>query len=299
MRQALLIISTLFILLFISCSSDENLSDPYVQEIKEWHADRVERLKEPDSWFSLAGLYWLEEGENTFGSDKSNDMVFPEKAPAFMGALILNDSTVSIRINDDVPVIIDSTELKEARLFADVDGSPTIMKYETLSWYVIKRSTDKVGVRLRDSENPAIAEFDGIEMYPIDKNWRVKAKYVEYNPPKIINIPSIVGYIDKEESPGKLQFELEGKKYRLDVLDSGSRFFVIFADQTNGEETYGAGRFITVPKPDSTGFTYIDFNKAYNPPCAFTKYATCPLPPKQNMLHVEITAGEKNYGDAH
>lgn len=181
----------------------------------------------------------------------------------------------------------------------DLQDHPTKLTLGPLSWTIIKRG-EKYGVRLRDHEHPLLKTFDGITTYPIDSTWRVEATFEPNNPPKILAIPTILNTIDEEPSPGAFVFKLNGKTYRLDATGkmTDKDLFVIFADQTNGKETYGAGRFLYVPTPNESGKTIIDFNKAYNPPCAFTAYATCPLPPEQSKLPVRITAGEKKYAYA-
>ena len=170
------------------------------------------------------------------------------------------------------------------------------MSIGSLRWYIIKRD-DKYGVRLRDIDANLRKEFKGIDTYPVNEDWKITAKFEAYNPPKTISIPSIIGTVEEDMAPGALVFEKDGKEYRLDPVVEGDEFFIIFADETSGEETYGAGRFLYTAMPDSTGNVILDFNKAYNPPCAFTPYATCPLPPKQNYLKLRITAGEKKYGN--
>ncbi len=281
-----------------ACASDIP-DDEHTKEIKEWRERRVEGLKRKDGWFTLAGLYWLKEGENSFGSDKSNDIVFPEGTPAFIGKIILDDGTVKSIINEGVEVFHDSVSVNEISMQNDTEENTTVLTHGSFSWYAILRNGDRYGIRLKDSESQALKDFDGIDTYPIDKKWRVEARYEPYDPPKIIVVPNVTGFSSEDTSKGALVFNIDNKEYRLDALGSGRRFSIIFADETNGEETYGAGRFVSVARPDSTGKTFIDFNRAYNPPCAFTKYATCPLPPKDNYLKVAITAGEKKYGDGY
>jgi uncharacterized protein (DUF1684 family) len=268
----------------------------YISETKEWHNGRVARLKRDNGWLNLVGLYWLKQGENTFGSDKSNSLVFPEKAPKSIGAFYLKDSVVSVKINADEDVLIDSAAVKEMKLKNDNEANTSIMELGSLKWYVIKRG-NKFGIRLRDLEAQLLKEFEGVDTFPVNEDWRIKAEFVEYNPPKNISIPTIIGTVEEDFSPGALRFTINEKQYSLDPTKAGSGYFLIFADLTSGEETYGAGRFLYVEEPDSLGNIYIDFNRAYNPPCAFTKYATCPLPPEQNRLKVRITAGEKNFGE--
>lgn len=295
-RIKMKILTPLF-LVFLACSfvncGGEEADGEHVNEIKEWHKKRIENLKKPESWLTLAGLYWLEEGKNTFGSDPSNRILFPKNAPAFIGSFSLIDGSVTALINKDIEVTCDSIRVDSVEMTNDMEGTPTKLKAGSLSWIVIKRNVDRYGIRLWDSESENLKSFEGIETFPVSKKWRIEASFKEYDPPKIINVPNVLGTIDKEESPGALHFNIDDKAFALDVLGAENRYFVIFADMTNGEETYGAGRFIYVDKADAQGRTFIDFNKAYNPPCALSKYATCPLPPKQNMLKIEIKAGEK------
>jgi len=190
--------------------------------------------------------------------------------------------------------VSDSTKITKMELKSDMSGEVTELELEPFSWYVIERD-GKFGIRLIDDSHPALKEFDGIELYRPDSTWRIKAEYIPYNPPKIVITPNVLGTESSDSCFGKIQFEKDGNTYSLDPSYAGDYYFIVFGDKTNGKETYGAGRFLSVQKPDSTGIFYIDFNKAYNPPCAFSKYATCPLPPKDNYLKLEVTAGEKMY----
>jgi uncharacterized protein len=286
----------LFVLSFFNCNSDlkEKGSTKYISEIKEWHSKRIDNLKKEKGWLNLAGLYWLKQGENKFGSDKSNDIVFPEgKAPAFIGSLFLKDSIVTIKVNNDVEVKSNGIRVTILELKNDNRGE-TVLELGSMRWFIIKRG-DKYGVRLRDLESELLKTFQGIETYPINSDWKLEAKMETYNPPKKVEVPNVLEMVDTSIVAAALTFEREGAVYKLDPIDEGKQYFVIFADETSGSETYGAGRFLYVDKADSAGKIYIDFNKAYNPPCAFTKYATCPLPPKQNRLKLKITAGEKMF----
>lgn len=283
---------------FIWHCSDQNQEDPnYISQIKEWHEKRISSLKKRDSWLSLAGLYWLREGENRFGDDPSNHIVFPaDKAAPFMGSFFLKNKNISIKIAPGVEVKYKDDPIQMMILKSDADQEPTLLTHGTLSWYVIKRG-DKYGIRLKDSENPNLLNFKGIDTYPIKSSWRIKAKFEPYHPPKMISVPTVLGTISESPCPGALLFSVGGETFRLDPIarDEKSSFFVIFGDVTNGKETYGSGRFLSVDPPDENGHTLIDFNKAYNPPCAFSPYATCPLPPEQNLLSLKVTAGEKMY----
>lgn len=296
-KDTIIIFAAILILSLFSCA--EKVDEKYAAEIEDWRNARIERLKQPDSWLSLAGLYWLKEGENSFGSDQSNDFVFPpNKAPGFIGKFLLEDSSVTVKINPGVEIMSDGKKVDELVLRDDQSGNPNVLEYGSLSWYLIKRG-EKYGIRLKNSLSPTLTNFKGIKTFPVSERWKVKADLIPYNPPKMIEVPSVIGTVDTEESPGALSFKFEDSEYKLDPLKSGDGYFLIFADKTSGDETYGAGRFLYVEPPDSLGNIYIDFNKAYNPPCAFTRYATCPLPPKDNFLSLAVEAGEKNYKGDH
>ena len=295
-------LSFLIIVSFWNCSENlkEKGSKEYIAEIKSWHSKRNENLKKENGWLNLVGLLWLKEGENKFGSDKSNDIVFPEGSPAFIGKFILKDTTVTIEVNPDVEIMNDGKKITKLILQNDLKGNPTVLSYKNFRWHIIKRQ-DKFGVRLRDLNAPLVKNFKGIETFPINDDWKMEASFVPYNPPREILIPNVLGMIDTSKAAGKIIFKKDGKEFSLEALDGGpDSFFIIFADETSGKETYGAGRFLSVEKPKQGQKFYIDFNKAYNPPCVFTKYATCPIPPKENHLKLRVTAGEKMFeGGAH
>jgi len=293
MRYLLLIV--MFIFLLAGCEKNEG-SPEYIKSIKQWHEKRITRLKSETGWLNLVGLYWLNEGKNTFGSARDNDIVFTENAPPYIGTFILNKGTVVVEIYPGVKVIADSLPIVDMQLKDDLSDSTTILSLGSFRWFIINRN-GKYGVRLRDMNAPLVKEFKGIETYPVDEKWKIIARYIPYPAPELVDIPNILGSVEKDTVEGRLYFSINGNKYTLDPVSEGNELFIIFADETNGEETYGAGRFLYSAKPDSLGNVVMDFNKAYNPPCAFTRYATCPLPPEQNYLHLRVTAGEKKYGN--
>ncbi len=295
---AVLVVAPLALMCRGTSQNGRKPHDSYVAEIQDWHRKRIESLKSPNGWLNLVGLFWLKEGENRFGSDPSNDIVFPEgKAPRFIGTITLRDGVVRTRIDRGVEVLHDGKPVREIPMKTDAQGNPTVLSLGSLRWFIIERKKG-YGVRLRDLESPRVAEFMGIEMFPIDSAWRVEARFEPYVPPKMISVPTILGTTRRQPSPGALVFKIRGKTYRLDPIaePEDKELFVIFSDETAGIETYGGGRFLYVNRPGKDGKTVIDFNKAYNPPCAFTPYATCPLPPAQNHLPFRVTAGEKKYG---
>lgn len=286
---------------FYSCNNktiEQKGTPEYIAEVEQWHQKRIARLKEETGWLNLVGLFWLKEGENRFGSANDNDIIFPS-GPEHIGLLFLKDSVVTIKVNPGQNVLGNGSSVSEMILKNDHSDSTTFLQAGSLKWNIIKR-TKGFGIRLRDLSSRLVKEFKGIERFPVKEKWRIEAKFEIYDPPKKILIPDIVGTIDEENSPGAAVFEADGETFRMDALDAGgNRIWFIFADETSGEETYGAGRFLYTDKPDSNGIVILDFNKAYNPPCVFTKFATCPLPPKDNYLKLRITAGEKMWGEHH
>jgi uncharacterized protein len=273
--------------------------DAHRAEIEAWRARRMTSLKRDDGWLTLVGLFWLEQGENRFGSDKKNRIVFPEgSAPKAMGSLDLAGESVTLHAKPDANLTAGGKPVTTMVLKTDADEDPTVLTNGRLRFYVIKRGK-KLGVRVKDSKARALADFHGIDSYPVDLKWRFEARFDAYDPPKPVAVPNILGSVEQEKSPGAVVFEVAGKEYRLEaVKEAGSEdLFLIFGDQTNGFETYGGGRFLYASPPDKDGKVVVDFNKAYNPPCVFTPYATCPLPPAANRLALRVEAGEKRFGD--
>jgi hypothetical protein len=291
----------IFILATILGCTQKPTADPnYVKEINEWDHKRINRLKADDGWLNLVGRFWLEQGESTFGSAKDNDIVVESsKLPEYIGSFFFVDSIVTFKAKDGVEVLHNGNQIKEIVLIDDQKKDITVLQIGSIKFNLIVRDT-LYGIRFRDLNSDLVKNFKGVERFPIDESWKINAKFEAYNPVKEIDVPNVLGQISKEKCPGAVVFERDGKIYRIDAVDEGEdKLFLIIADKTSGEETYGGGRFIYVNKPDSTGTILLDFNKAYNPPCVFTKYATCPLPPLQNYLKLKIEAGEKVYGEGH
>ncbi len=275
--------------------------DEYLQEIESWRRERDEGLRNPDGWLTLFGLFWLKEGENRFGSAPDNEFVFPAgKAPARAGTLRLAGGKVTLEAAPEAGITHEGKPVTTMTLTSNEDdGKTKVLELGPLRFFVIRRG-DRLALRARDRESPALAAFRGVESFPLDPAWRVAARFERYDPPKQVPVPNILGTVEDTPSPGALVFERDGKTYRIDALEGSPKgdLFVIFGDRTNGGETYGGGRFLSTPPP-ADGKVVVDFNKAYNPPCVFTAYATCPLPPRQNKLDVRVAAGEKMYGEAH
>jgi uncharacterized protein len=269
-------------------------TDEYLDHMQQWQAARHAELTDPDGWLSLVGLFWLKPGSNSFGAAPDNDLQFPEgKADAHLGWFWLDDGEVWVEVLPGADVRHEGQPVSQMRLEDDLSGRVTILAHGTLSWYIIRRG-EQIGVRLRDRESLYLQHFSGVDCFEIDPAWCVEATFVPYDPPKELLVPTVLGTVDQKESLGALVFEIEGVRYQLDVTNMIiDEFIVVFADATTGKETYGGGRFLRVDPVDENGRTRIDFNRAHNPPCAFTPYATCPRPTQENKLPLRVTAGEK------
>ncbi len=255
----------------------------YVQEIEAFRKARIESLKSENGWLNLAGLFWLKEGVNTLGGSEKNDFVFPsDHSDAFLGELLLKNGEVYYQTVSDTMLV-----------YRDDIQAP-LVSHRSLRWFIIKRG-DKYAVRLRDLEGEYMKAFRGIDCFPTDAKYRIVADFVPTKG-KMMTIIDVTGRSYQLESPGMLRFTIGKKTYQLETSQEGDNLFIVFGDLTNKKQTYGAGRFIDTALPDANGKVVIDFNKAYNPPCAFTPFATCPLPTAANKLAVEIRAGEQFQG---
>ncbi|HEX8559164.1 MAG TPA: DUF1684 domain-containing protein [Pyrinomonadaceae bacterium] len=274
------------------------LGASYEQELEQWRAKRLEGLKGEDGWLTLIGLFWLKEGENRLGSDPSSEINLPEgKVPPRAGVVRLAGGRVTLEAEPGAGITSGGRPVTTLELKSDEDGEQTMLELGTLSFHVVKRG-ERLGLRVKDRANPAREEFKGTDYYPADRAWVVSARFEPYEPPRRVPILNVLGMETEETAPGELVFEVAGRAYRLQALrEKGvEQLFIIFADQTSGKETYGAGRYLYADPPDGEGRVRLDFNRAYSPPCAFTRYATCPLPPAQNRLALRVEAGEKYLG---
>lgn len=294
-----------FLLATIACQRTETpQAKPFdeQQEIMKWRTRRIERLKAPDGWLSLVGLHWLVEGPNTVGSDPSNSVVLKAKVPPQLGTIVLAKGVVTLEPNASAGLTIGGKPVSAATvLLPDTDPKgPTVVQVGTVQFQVIKRN-ERYGLRVKDAEAESRTHFRGIDSFPIDAKWRVEAHFEPFTPPRHIAMPNVLGITTDEIAPGLLSFTVDGKPYKVEpILEEGTKdYFIVFKDATSGQETYGAARFVYAPPPDKNGMTVIDFNKAYNPPCAFTPFATCPLPPPENKLPIRVEAGEKKYAVGH
>ncbi len=286
-------LAALFVLGCYGPIAHAQIAASYRSGIRQWHEQRIAELKAPQGWLSLAGLFWLEEGENTFGSAKDNKVIFPEGGPDYMGGFTKRGDSVWVEMAPGVEALFEQKPVSRMLMFPGY----AILHAGRFSWMVLQRG-DKIGVRLWDEQHPALQTFEHIERFPVNNRWRLKADFIPYAEPRVIRVPNILGMDVAQRSPGKLRFRIHGRPYELAALEEGSEsLFLIFADETTGKETYGGGRYLSAPMPGPNGKTTLDFNKAYNPPCIFTPYATCLLPPAENILKTAVHAGEKNFGE--
>ena len=267
----------------------------YVHSVDTWHAARVARLAAEDGWLSLIGRDWLNQGENTVGSAPGSTVLLPEwAAPAKAGLFVLEGTTVRFRPQPGSGLLLNGKPVTEAVLKSDADGRPDVFTAGRVKFYLIRRGA-RLGVRIKDPENPALKAFRGVPRYPVDAAWRVEAEFLPYASPQIRAIPTVLGTTEPMTAPGLLKFKVGGREVTLEpMLEEGEHpeLFIIFKDATSARGTYPAGRFLYADMPKG-GKVTLDFNRAINPPCAFTLFATCPLPPKGNHLDFEVPAGEK------
>jgi len=286
-------------------------------EVDGWHARRVAELQAPDSWLALIGLHWIEEGRHTLGSDSTADIVLPAEAAPTVGTVVVEGEMVRFLAAPGVTVTagVDSTLSLPAATGArppDVSGDPVVreallseelgpgksrvLRHGALNW-ILHRHGDRLALRVRDNQDVTYRAFaeSPVRRYPVDPAWRVTARWVPHE--KTVAVPNVVGTVSEADSPAHLEFWIEGQRHTLDVTGEADaeRFMLVFADATSGTETYGGGRYLWVAPPDARGRVVIDFNLAYNPPCVWSEFATCPLPSRDNRLAVAVRAGERDW----
>jgi len=274
--------------------------DDYTREIEQWREQRIARLTAADGWLSLIGLHWLESGTNTLGSAADNAIVLA-KAPAHLGAIEWRtDDSLVLQLADAGNAQVDGETNSQATMRDDREPNPTRVSFGSVNFVVIDRGGRKA-LRVRDSEAATRKQFAGIESFPVDPAWRIVADWEPFDLPQTLETANVIGQMEKYPVPGKAVFEREGRRHELlPVIEvpGDAQLFLVFADGTSGRETYGAARFLYADPPRD-GKIVLDFNKAYNPPCAFTAFATCPLAPPENRLDLRVVAGEKKYRSGH
>jgi uncharacterized protein len=271
-----------------------NAQIKYKKEVEKWRSEHESELKSENSWFSLAGLFWLKDGVNTIGVGEKYDIQLTKNFKnGKFGEILFENNTATLKVENGVEATTDGILISEMVLISDADGKQTIVKTGSQTFYVIKRE-DKFGIRLKDKNNQARLNFKGLHWFLIDAKLKVTATFEPFSEPKEVLIPNMLGGNFKMKSEGILKFKLNGKDFSLQPVEEDGKFFIIFRDLTSKTETYGVGRFLYAEKSKDNKII-LDFNKAENPPCAYTTFATCPIPPMQNRLKIAIKAGEKRY----
>ena len=268
----------------------------YEREVRDWREQRLQRLQRPDGFLSLVGLHWVEPGSTFVGSARDNGTRLSLGPPQIGMLRLERDGSARLRIADGAEVWVDGQLAKgEVPLVSDALGTPTVVAFNRgdASFILIERG-GRHALRVRDAMARTRTSFPGIDYFDIDPAFRFEARFEPHPEGKTIDIVNMLGQVEPMANPGRLVFEHEGQAHSLEALDEGGeQLFLVFADRTSGHETYAASRFVYVDRPDAEGRTVLDFNKAYNPPCAFTAYSTCPMPPPENRLDLRVTAGEK------
>ena len=267
----------------------------YRAEIEAWRVNREQGLKADDGWLTVAGLFFLKNGENSFGADPLNDIVLPAgSAPAQLGVFEFDRDTITVRAAPGRSVTVNGQAVREAVLRPSGPQGPADRLTSRALTMFVHRSGERYAIRLRDHESRIRREFAGLRWFPVDEKYRVTAEFSPYAEPRHLLVPNILGDTETYTSPGSVAFTLDGEQFRMVPVWEGDELFLIFRDLTTGQETYPAARFLYAEAP-TDGKVVLDFNKAYNPPCAFNPYTTCPLPPPENRLRVRIEAGELDY----
>jgi hypothetical protein len=275
----------------------------YVAEVENWHAERLAGLRRDTGWLSLVGLHPLAQGVNVLGSGPDNTVVMSAAAPVALGTLEVAGEQITFAAAPGVTVRrwVDGAAADEpfagGVLLSDGEGPPDVLSVGSLVFHVIRRGEVHY-LRVKDRQSPVLRDFQGIERYPVDSRWRVTARLE--GAAGTLRVANVLGQTAEEPTPGTLVFRLGGQDSRLQPTgEPGGPLFIVFGDGSNGHGTYPGGRFLAAEAPGADGSVVLDFNRAYNPPCVFTEYATCPLPGQDNVLPFAVTAGEKIWGTGH
>ena|SRR5436190_14760387 len=266
----------------------------YVKSVEDWRATADKGLRRDNGWLTLAGRFVMKPGANTFGTGEKNDIVFPKDlGPEQMGTIDVQPGKVTVKLAPGFTMEKDGMPFTERVMGTGLEKRDWVSSGR-VAFHVIERDGTYI-LRLADNESQVRKNFQGRVWFPVNEGYKVKAKFVAYNPPHKIAIVNILDEVSDEPAPGYVEFKLKGKTYKLDVVgDDDDGLFIILKDETAGKTTYGSGRFLYVEKKPAPNATFdLDLNRTYNPPCAFSEFTTCPLPPKQNILKTKIEAGEK------
>jgi uncharacterized protein (DUF1684 family) len=275
-----------------AAAADSASAEAYAAEHEMWRADRIAFLKGPDGYLNLAGLHWIKDGMHTFGSSEANNLVFPSRTAEMIGKLQLSNGLVLMTVEEGVEVQVDGSPARSVTMLDDTSDAPVTAVHGSVAWTIIRRD-DRIAVRVRDFDHTALNEFQPPHSYALNEDFRLRAEYRPYESPRVVHVETVIEGLEyKPQAPGKLHFNIGSQAFELEAYAAGEKLFLIFGDQTSGRDTYPAGRFLYTELPDANGMTVLDFNKAYNPPCAFNAFATCPVASPRNRLHTRITAGE-------
>jgi uncharacterized protein (DUF1684 family) len=271
----------------------------FIQDELAWREKREEEMKAPSSWLNIAGLFWLKEGESRFGTSTENPIKLPEgSSPSVAGSFILDNGKIAVTAEKGAELKIDGKSIHRSELKGDDFGKPDVVELNDLRMWVIKRF-NRFAIRLRDLNHSPYKNYTRLDFFPPKQKYKLEGEFHPFPEPKIVEVGTVVGENTEMNSTGYVTFKIDGRTYRLDAFSSNSKgLFFVFGDYTNGKETYEASRFMYAKVLES-GKVVMNFNRAYNPPCAYTPFATCPLPPPQNQLEIRILAGEKKYPDSH
>ena len=285
------------ILLISACGSEKSGGDlnEFEREEMAWRESRESAMRDSTSWLTIAGLFWLEQGANSFGSSPDNQISLPQhSSPARAGELILENDRVRLRAAGEAGISLQGRPVLSADLRSDAGGEPDRIEMGDLRMWIIERDGRKA-LRVRDFRAERFLEFEKLYFYPPDPDYRVIGTFVPHDKAESIMLSTVAGTRAEIASTGKVEFNLKGRELSLVLLDGGENsYFIIFRDETSGRETYGACRYMSAADLGEQ-MVELNFNRAVNPPCAYTPYATCPLPPPENILPVSVEAGEKKY----
>ncbi len=291
-------------LLLAACGTPQRsaLNETYRDDLELWKAQRRESVGGTNGWTTVAGLHWLALGGNSIGTNINNAIVLSAGiAPGRLGTLWRSGNEVRFEAFPGVAAKVNTLPVGSAVLRSDAGGAkPDMLTVGSLRMFVIQRG-DRLGLRVRDQSSPARLGFRGLEYFPVAAQWRFVGRFEPYSPPRRVRITDVTGAVNDEPCPGAVVFTVRGREHYLSVMEDepGGDYLIVFRDATAGASTYAAGRFLKVPRPGRDEPVIIDFNRAYNPPCVFTDFATCPLPPPENALPFPIEAGERKYGGGH
>lgn len=262
------------------------------ENYERWHDEVEQKLRSDSGWLTVVGLHWLKEGKNSLGSDFKNDLRLPKSAKSELGYIQKTADTYRLVLNNKKDVLVDgkTPSSLNIEIQSDVSGEPSVLNHKNIQFFLVTRKNG-TGLRVKDPNSEARKNFKGRKWLPVNEDLVLKGKWIPLEKPKTIIVPDVIGNMNEELATGYVEFTYRNKRQKLYPSSDSNELFIVFKDQTSGKSTYGNARFLYAPK-DKDNSVILDFNKAVNPPCAFTDYATCPKAPKENILPFEVQAGE-------